>query len=531
MLSLDSFTYRLLWRLKSFLRFRNRGPQPIIYNASCRKFIPPSNFESLLDKEKMKNFVALKDELNILSRIFNQLPEKLDERDWHSLVQLSDTKDRFFYLRFLYKREKKRTNEEIKLKFEENKKQKLPINHQINKEEQSLIYLRNSHIDLLQKRLATNKIIEAFRLKEEYPIIAIDCRWLHLHSERGLNLACKQLKYLIGRNRDREIPWPLYLTNFIKENNSKIEEAKRKHFSIINGNFFTAHITSKSYLELFPELKEKQKIVYLSPHSKEPLESVEPNTCYVIGGIVDAFSEPEIPSKASIEVATQEGIQCKRLNLDYRQLKGGNPMFTLDQVLDILHDVYHKSEWEETIRRYVPKRKFESKSEKNLLVKSFYKNTAERNRQIIGILQKNCGVNQRTTTTNAYYHTSTNCFKVKKELDTKISTKQLFDGTIRRKTNGEISLEKKQNNYKNNLMDLLFPKMLFDYNNLQKIIGFAVALDVLILSIIFWLDKKEMDDEEKQQKMDILYFLLFTINLIFCLFLRKKIVARSKIVK
>jgi len=40
-----------------------------------------------------------------------------------------------------------------------------------------------------------------------------------------------------------------------------------------------------------------------------------------------------------------------------------------------------------------------------------------------------------------------------------------------------------------------------------------------------------MDDEEKQQKMDILYFLLFTINLIFCLFLRKKIVARSKIVK
>uniref|UniRef100_A0A914NJZ2 SAM-dependent MTase TRM10-type domain-containing protein n=1 Tax=Meloidogyne incognita TaxID=6306 RepID=A0A914NJZ2_MELIC len=176
----------------------------------------------------MKNFVALKDELNILSRIFNQLPEKLDERDWHSLVQLSDTKDRFFYLRFLYKREKKRTNEEIKLKFEENKKQKLPINHQINKEEQSLIYLRNSHIDLLQKRLATNKIIEAFRLKEEYPIIAIDCRWLHLHSERGLNLACKQLKYLIGRNRDREIPWPLYLTNFIKENNSKIEEDKKK---------------------------------------------------------------------------------------------------------------------------------------------------------------------------------------------------------------------------------------------------------------------------------------------------------------
>uniref|UniRef100_A0A915MI54 SAM-dependent MTase TRM10-type domain-containing protein n=1 Tax=Meloidogyne javanica TaxID=6303 RepID=A0A915MI54_MELJA len=354
MLRLDSFTYRLLWRLKSFLRFRNRGPQPIIYNAPCRKFIPPSNFESLLDKEKMKNFVALKDELNILSRIFNQLPEKLDERDWHSLVQLSDTKDRFFYLRFLYKREKKRTNEEMKkLKFEENKKQKLPINHQINKEEQSLIYLRNSHIDLLQKRLATNKIIEAFRLKEEYPIIAIDCRWLHLHSERGLNLACKQLKYLIGRNRDREIPWPLYLTNFIKENNSKIEEAKRKHFSIINGNFFTAHITSKSYLELFPELKEKQKIVYLSPHSKEPLESVEPNTCYIIGGIVDAFSEPEIPSKASIEVATQEGIQCKRLNLDYRQLKGGNPMFTLDQVLDILHDVYDKSEWEETIRRIV----------------------------------------------------------------------------------------------------------------------------------------------------------------------------------
>uniref|UniRef100_A0A1I8BTU4 SAM-dependent MTase TRM10-type domain-containing protein n=1 Tax=Meloidogyne hapla TaxID=6305 RepID=A0A1I8BTU4_MELHA len=512
MLRLDSFAYRLLWHFKSFLRFRNRGPDPIIYNEPCRNFIPPLNFERLLDKEKAKNFEAFKEELKIITRVFNHLPEKLDEKDWHSLVQLPNTKDRFFYLRFLYKREKKRTKEEMnKLKYEEIKKQKR-IENKINEKEQCLIYLRNSHIDSLEKRLASNKIIKAFQLKEEYPIIAIDCRWLHLHTERGLNLACKQLKYLIGKNRDYEFPWPLYLTNSIKENNFKIEEAKRKHFAIINGNYFTAHLTSKSYLELFPELREKQRIVYLSPHSREPLESVEPNTCYVIGGIVDAYSEPEIPSKASLEVATQEGIQCKRLNLDYRQLKGGNPMFTLDQVLDILHDVYNDAEWEETIRRYVPKRKFESKSEKELSLKNFYKNVNERNKQIIGILQRNCGNNKPSTSINLQringYHTSTNCLEEKKEI--KFSSKQQpFDGTIRRKQGGITNRERQKNNYKS-LIDLYFPKML-DYTNLQKIIGFAVVLD-------------EMDEEDKRQKMDILYFLLLTMNLIFCLVLRRKMI-------
>ncbi|KAF7638698.1 SAM-dependent MTase TRM10-type domain-containing protein [Meloidogyne graminicola] len=516
MVRLDSFAYRLLWNLKNFLHFRNKGPNPIIYNEPCRNFIPPSNFVNLLDKQKTANFEALKQELKILTCVFNQLPEKLEEKDWHSLVNLSSTKDRFYYLRFLYNREKKRRKEEKKkLLNEENKHQKPIERNKINNDNQSLFYINNSHLDSLEKRLATNRIIQAFRLKEEYPIIAIDCRWLHLHSERGLNLAFKQLKYLIGKNRDREWPWPLFLTNFIKEDDEKIVEAKRKHFSIIYGNLFTSHITSKSYLELFSELKEKQKIIYLSPHSKEPLESVEANTCYVIGGIVDAFSEPRIPSKASLEIALQEGIQCKRLNLDYSSLKGGNPMFTLDQVLDILHDVYDKSDWNESIKRYVPKRKFLLKSEKNLKMKILYKNIAERNKQIIGILQKNNKENNNSSVIlqkSIFYHTSTNCLEKDKFI--KIERTKQFDGTIKRKPTGLNFLEKQQDNY-TKLIDIYFPKM-FDISNLTKIIGFAIILD-------------SIDEEKKNNQMDLLYFILMTTNLLFCILMRRKMnVIKSK---
>lgn len=75
-------------------------------------------------------------------------------------------------------------------------------------------------------------------------------------------------------------------------------------------------ITPKSYLELFDEKFANQKMVYLSPHAEEVLEEIEPDTVYIIGGIVDRVGEKKIPKHATKLVADQENIICRQLPLD-----------------------------------------------------------------------------------------------------------------------------------------------------------------------------------------------------------------------
>lgn len=67
---------------------------------------------------------------------------------------------------------------------------------------------------------------------------------------------------------------------------------------------------------MFPQHYAKKQLIYLSPHTGDVLTQIDPNACYIIGGIVDRVHEPNIPLKASIRTAEQEDLKCFRLPID-----------------------------------------------------------------------------------------------------------------------------------------------------------------------------------------------------------------------
>lgn len=401
-LRLDSLAYRVLWHFKHLLRFTDRGPKPIVWSDEpYRVFLPPSGFPHSLDQPNANNFEALMRELEVLTRITQSLlPRELREQDWHKLVQLPDARARFEHLRFLREKEHRRWKDECKrLKHVESvearrreweaEAQEFSANNNERERPQKLLNYSHPDIVKLERRAASKRCIQAFEQIDELPRIAIDCRWLHRHSHRGLNLAVRQLLYLLADNRERAQPWPLFLTSFALRE-PLIVEARRRHLSILDSDKgFTSEISECSYLDLFPELRAEQKIVYLSPHSKEPLESVEPGHCYVIGGIVDRVKEPAIPSRASMLTAEEEGLPCRRLPLDYTLLMGGHPLFTLGQVLSILqHSFDSGGDWKSAFERHIPKRKFQPAAEKNQLQRRRAKYVVDRNSDILRILEE-----------------------------------------------------------------------------------------------------------------------------------------------
>lgn len=64
----------------------------------------------------------------------------------------------------------------------------------------------------------------------ETPRLVIDCRYLGNHSTHGMNLAFKQLMFLVADNRRRNRPWPLYFVNF--ERQKKLRHG-RKLYAIL----------------------------------------------------------------------------------------------------------------------------------------------------------------------------------------------------------------------------------------------------------------------------------------------------------
>lgn len=91
-----------------------------------------------------------------------------------------------------------------------------------------------------------------------------------------------------------------------------------RSLQILDGSIYslTMNVSPKSYIELFPEHYADKRLIYLSPHAGSVLEKIDPNVCYIIGGIVDRVAEPGIPLKASIRTAEEEDLRCYRLPLD-----------------------------------------------------------------------------------------------------------------------------------------------------------------------------------------------------------------------
>ena len=182
--------------------------------------------------------------------------------------------------------------------------------------------------------------------------ISIDLQFGDKMSDKELSHLASQLRRIYGSNKSNETPVKLSFVN--------LDETGRT-FKICcdkNDGFekYIVHRTSNSLLEEYSSVMDK--LVYLTPDSLNPLEQLERDKIYVIGGLVD----DSVQKNVSLKYAMDHKISTARLPIKEHCSKRDNrkssfkQILTINQVFDILLKFNTCQNWSVALNQGVPKR-------------------------------------------------------------------------------------------------------------------------------------------------------------------------------
>ncbi|WKY06464.1 hypothetical protein Q1695_006561 [Nippostrongylus brasiliensis] len=303
---IENLWLRSTWKFRRMFRLKNQTIAPIQWGEPLLQSFPDRRLNGLLDEKGEQKLQAIVKECRVISMLTKHFPSKISTKDWQTLLECQNRKQRLQHLKFL------RSCEREHEKDMEKKRMKARMRPQEIPGEMPPIplYYPATKLAKDQRSVAWQRVARAHRLDE--PTLVIDCRFLPFLSPRGAELTAMQLKYLISENRDSRAPWQLFFANF-DISMDRLRRLKEKHLSVVDSSSTCSPIlSSQSFTELFA----RERIVYLSPDAEEEIEDMHEHDVYILGGIVDRVVEKGVPRNASQQTATAENVICKRLPLD-----------------------------------------------------------------------------------------------------------------------------------------------------------------------------------------------------------------------
>ena len=146
-------------------------------------------------------------------------------------------------------------------------------------------------------------LIDIWSEKIVFFFLFLDLGFFHrMNGRETKSLINQELPAVIRHNRECPQPLKLHFTNY----HPKIDKFKPIFKEMLDNSALNPEtLTSESYLDLFP----RNRLVYLSPDSREVLWNYNPDDVYIIGGLVDL----DYKSKESLAIAKQQGIRHARL--------------------------------------------------------------------------------------------------------------------------------------------------------------------------------------------------------------------------
>mmetsp|Transcript_13071 Transcript_13071/g.32024 ORF Transcript_13071/g.32024 Transcript_13071/m.32024 type:complete len:183 (+) Transcript_13071:419-967(+) len=153
-----------------------------------------------------------------------------------------------------------------------------------------------------------------------------------------------QVVYSYGANLRAKHPFKLYFTG-LKEKSIMLELLQKN-----NGfeNWFVEK-SEKSYHEIF----DNNKIVYLSSDSDNVLETLDPSTVYIVGGIVDRNRHKGLCQR----LATEKEIKTAKLPISSFLEGHTRKVITVNQVVQILLKYKEYNDWGKAMLEVMPARK------------------------------------------------------------------------------------------------------------------------------------------------------------------------------
>lgn len=172
--------------------------------------------------------------------------------------------------------------------------------------------------------------------------VVVDCAWEDFHSERDLNSLSQQIMFCYSLNKKSTNPTQLFLTGVGERLRNQLCKVEANHWMGVT-------IDSKE----FTDIGLTKQLVYLTSDADETLEFLDPDSAYVIGGIVDRNRLKGITHRK----ATEQGIKTAKLPIkEYCTIKS-TPVLTVNHVFDILLSFSKCGSWGDAFKSILPQRK------------------------------------------------------------------------------------------------------------------------------------------------------------------------------
>lgn len=181
--------------------------------------------------------------------------------------------------------------------------------------------------------------------------LIFDCSFDDLMRPQDVSDTAKQLTYGFSANRNHLEPFDIHICTPSIE--GKTMKALQKTIPTLMAPNFPIEVHTESYVDLFP----KSQLVYLTPNSRNVIETFNPDDIYIVNGFVEKGNHgPVTMAKAKEQQLRTAWFPVLR----YMQWNGSMNL-PLNIIISILLDFKKTGDWN-TALQHVSKRKFQQKT-------------------------------------------------------------------------------------------------------------------------------------------------------------------------
>jgi len=187
--------------------------------------------------------------------------------------------------------------------------------------------------------------------------VCFDLQFESLMSDKELAHLAGQLGRVYGANRSSQEPALISLTSLATESRTMtVCQQKSQGFANYIWHCTPEPVTSAFKPTTSDDEQQQHKVVYLTPDSPRVLQTLEPRTIYVIGGLVDG----SIKKNSSQAFASEHNIETARLPILEHATTSSKSfvktVLTVNQVFDILMKFRECHDWREALKKGLPNR-------------------------------------------------------------------------------------------------------------------------------------------------------------------------------
>ncbi|KAJ2773349.1 tRNA (guanine(9)-N(1))-methyltransferase [Coemansia nantahalensis] len=204
-----------------------------------------------------------------------------------------------------------------------------------------------------KQRVASGETPRRRKPEEQTPSgirVVLDMAFDDKMCDKEIKSVCSQLRRCYATNRQALRPVDLHITKLHDQSRKRLGDTT--DYSRWSAQHVAFHDAE------YPDVFEKQDLVYLTADSPNELDGLDPGKVYIVGGLVDKNRYPRL----TLEKAEQQGIAHARLPIGQYVKMASRKVVTVNQIFEMLIKFIETDSWGTAFLDVIPQRKIRDKS-------------------------------------------------------------------------------------------------------------------------------------------------------------------------